>query len=248
MAIWQGFNWLDWVLVILLVFSFVYGYQRGLVGLLAGLLAYFLALFIAGRYTAPLVEWLERSYETTSKLADTLSHHVNLPAEANQIPAQAIPWEKVVLWFSLPLPQEYKVQLAKKVEAWSASGAQVSVADFLFNEVATGILSAAVFLVLAGVTGYVLAYAGKLISEYMSSLPLLGFGNRAFGAVAGLLATGSFMAVFFSVVTPLLSLKMFSSIAGAMSGSKVAEWLITYQPIVSKWIMGQGSAFFFSRY
>ena len=242
----KGLNWLDWVLLTALAGGLVYGWVRGFVAMLTGLAAYVLSLIIAGRYTSPVVAWLNGSWGATDWLAGVLSRRIALPSETDSVPASTISWDKVLQWLAaLPLPEEYKTQLAHKVQEWSQAGANTSVADFIFQQLAAGILSAAVFLILAGVLGYALSYVGKLVSTYVSEVPLVGTLNRTLGSAAGLLEVAMSASILLSLLAPLYTLSLFSGLGDAAGASRIAQWLISLYGLISKWLFGQGGSFFF---
>jgi uncharacterized membrane protein required for colicin V production len=237
---------MDWILLALLAAGLVHGWVRGFVGLLAGLIAYLAAIVIAGRYTPAAVAWLDRSWGTTAKLASVLRYRITLPPEAERIPASALPWEKVMEWLAaLPLPESYKMQLAGRVQAWSEAGAHMSASEFIMGQLAAGMVSAAVFLLLAGALGYALGLVGRLISGYISELPIVGLFNRLLGGATGLAQAAVFLSILLSVGAPLFGLKLFSQLADVMGSSRVAGWLIGLYAPISRLLFGQGGEFFF---
>lgn len=246
MEVAQSWNWFDWLLILTLVAGLFYGWARGLVAVLVGFTAYLISLVIAGRYTPVVVEWIDRTWGATAKVAEILSKRIALPPEANLIPASAVPWQQVMPTLSaLPLPEAYKTQLAIKVAEWSAAGANKSVAEFIIGNLAAGIVSAIVFVLLVSVLGYVLALVGRIVSGLISEIPLVGTMNRALGALAGLLGTAITLSVLLSLLAPLFGFEAFGTIGDAVAASTIAQLMIGFYEVISRLLFGQGGSFFF---
>lgn len=238
--------WLDWVLLAMLLAGAIYGLTRGFIAVLAGFVSYLLALAVAGRYTPAVVAWLDQTWGITAKVAEVLSRRIILPPEAENVPIAALKWETVMQWLAnLPLPEEYKTQLAEKVQAWSEAGAHKSAAEYITGNLAAGMVSAVVFLLIAAVLGYVLAYLGRLISGFIGDVPLIGTINRILGGATGLFGIGISLAILLGLLAPLLSLRFLEGLGGALVDSKIAQWLLSTYQFVSRWLFGQEGLFFF---
>lgn len=247
MDVAQSWNWFDWVLVLMLASGLFYGWARGLVAVLVGFSAYLISLILAGRLTPIVVGWLDTTWGATAKVAATLSERIALPPEASLIPASMVPWRQAMpLLAPLPLPEAYKTQLAMKVETWSQAGANQSLAAFITSNLAAGIVSAVVFLLLVSLLGYAMALVGRLVSSLLSEIPLVGTLNRALGALVGVLGTAISLSVLLSLLTPLFGLEAFGTFGAAASQSTVAPSLMGLYEVISKWLFGQGGSYFFS--
>lgn len=238
--------WVDWLLLAMLLGGVVYGLTRGFIAVLAGFMAYLLALAVSGRYTPAVVAWVDQTWGMTAKVADVLSRRIALPPEAEKVPVGALPWQTVMQWLAnLPLPGEYKMQLAARVQEWSEAGAHKTAGEFIIGNLAAGVVSAVVYLLIAGLVGYALGHVGRLVSGYISDVPLIGTFNQILGGATGLLASGISLAILLGLLAPVLSFGLFGGFGDDIAASQVARRLLDLYQFVSKWLFGQEGLFFF---
>ena len=60
-------HWLDIVIIVMLVLPMVLGFRRGLIGTLAPLAGIILGIFLAGRFYAPIADWLSNWLHSPSQ-------------------------------------------------------------------------------------------------------------------------------------------------------------------------------------
>lgn len=226
-------NWLqqlsvvDYVILGALLVALAVGWARGLIDMLTGLIVFVVSVFVAGRYSSALVGWLNRTWDTQARLANALERRVDLPIEAYKTPASDVPWHKAFEWLKdVPLPEVYKQALAERIEAWSQTSGVQTATTYIAGQVASSILSAAAFVALILLVGWVLGMLGRLVSDQIKEVPLVGTANRLAGAVAGLLQTAVVMAILIALVIPTLSLYGFQGLGSAVLNAALAPHLI----------------------
>lgn len=231
----QQLNIVDYIFLIALIVAFAVGWARGLVEVLLGFMVFLVTMFVAGRYTSDVVAWLNRTWGAEGRLAAAIERRINLPAEAYKAPAASIPWEKVLEWLrEIPIPDAYKETLAQRVAEWSASAGAQTTATYIVNQIAGGVLSALVFVGFAMLVGWVLTLLGRLVSDQIKELPLVGTANRLLGAAVNGLQTAVVLAMAVSLVVPVISVYGMKSVGDSVEHSQLTPYLLT----VFAWIRG----------
>lgn len=236
----------DYVMIGSVLVAMAIGWARGIVNMLTGIAVFLISLFVAGRYTPAVLAWLNRSWGVEQKLADALERRINLPAEAFAIPTSGIPWHRALDWLrEVPLPETYKQGLAQRLEEWSATAGMQSAASYIIQQVAAGILSAAVFVVLVAVLSWVLGLIGRLVSDQVKEIPLVGTVNRLAGAVAAALQTVTVLAVLVALIIPALTFYGFQSLGTSVGNAELTPHLLTFFDWVRALLFAPGRGSFF---
>lgn len=241
-------NWLDSTLVAALAVGLVIGYARGLVGLLGGLMASIVGTLVAGRYATTVLAWVDAQYGLSARLGATIAEHLNLPPEANRVPASSLPFDKIVAWLkNLPLPASYRADLASHVQAWSTSAhGSETAAHFIARSIATGILTAVTFIILASVVGWLVGALAGYVSERLNHTPGLGSVNRLTGLLVGVLEAALVITVLLGTLLPLTTLPALKQLADAAAGSTLVPHFLAAYRYMSHWIFGRVDGFFFT--
>lgn len=236
----------DYVILAILISALAVGWARGLVEILAGFMVFVITLFVAGRYTGAVVDWVNRAWGAQEWLTRFLERRMNLPAETYKIPATAVSWQKALEWLhDIPIPEVYKQGLAQRLETWSHSAGNQTVAQYIFHQMAAGVLTALVFIVLTGVIGWVLGLLARLVSDQIKELPLLGSANRLLGGVANVAETGIILALIISLIVPIITIYGVSSLGQAVNQAWFTPYLLAYFGWFKGLFFGTASGFFF---
>lgn len=243
----QHLTIVDYIFLLALIVAFAIGWARGLVEILTGFLVFLVTMFVAGRYTSDLVAWINRIWGVEARVAAALERRINLPAETYRAPSEIIPWHKVLEWLrEVPIPEAYKQTLAERVADWSHSAGSQTAARFITQEIAGGVLSAVVFVVLVLVIGWFLSLVGRLVSDQLKEIPLVGMINRMLGAATYGLETLVALALVVALVVPALSMYGFIFIGDAVSHSQLTPHLLTFYEWIRVLLFGGLDGSFFA--
>jgi len=241
----RGLTVIDFIIIAVLTGSLVIGWSRGLVRILTGFVVFLITIIVAGRYSKHGVEWLNRSLGAQDWLAALLERRITVPAEASTVPASAIPWERVLeLLENLDLPPSYKQALAEQISTWSEAAGNLTLAKYLFQLLATSLLTGAVFLVVALLLGWGLTLLGRLVSDQVHELPIVGTLNRLLGAIAIGIQVTVLLSFLVAVVVPLLNVYGLSFIDAVNKAYFTPHFVEIFQWIRSL-VFGQNTSFFF---
>lgn len=229
----QALTAVDYLFIVVLVTGLAIGWARGFVEVFTGFVVFLVATVVSGRYTAEVVGWLNRTWGAQEWLADVIRRRINLPPEAYKVPAAAVPWSRALEWLrELPIPESYKVTLAQRLSEWSQSAGSQTAAEFITQQMAAGLLSTAVFVLLTVLIGWVLSFLGRLVNDQVKELPLIGTANRMLGGAAYLLQAAILLSVLVALVAPTLSMYGAGSFGKAVEHAylsphflKLFEWL-----------------------
>lgn len=242
----EGLTPLDFLMIGAVFAALLVGWVKGFVEVLSGFLVFVLATFVAGQYTSAGVNLLNRMWNLQPRFAEVLERRINLPAEAYKVQASAIPLDKAAEWLqSLPLPDSYKVTLAERVADWSASVGNQTAAEFITNQLAAGVISAATFLVMVTVLAWILALLVKLISDQIKEIPLVGTFNRLLGSTVMGFQVVVVLALAVGLLGPMLSMYGGKVFGNALQNAQLAPYLLTVYDWLRSVVFGRaGGAFF----
>lgn len=243
----QGLTIVDFVFMAILLLALSIGWARGLTEVLLGFVIYVVATIVAGRYSAHTVGWLNRSWAAQEKLADALERRIVLPAETYKIPMSGIPWEKAVEWLrDVPIPEAYKMALAQRIAEWSAEAGSQTAAEFIYQQLAAGVLHAVVFTVLSLVIAWILSFLGKFVSDQVKEIPLVGMLNRLLGGAVLVLQAAVLLSLMVGLLAPALSMYGMTSFGSAVEHAQLSPYFLTLFTWVRGWLFGGAGIFFFA--
>lgn len=179
-------NTLDWLLLAVIAFGFILGHRRGLLIMAFNLVGSVLALFVGYRLAPELSAWLDRSFHLVRTVADWLAQRAPLPAEARQLTMGVLPRTKLALWLeTMPIPSFFRTQLVTAANGPVAP--DQTVADFVYQQLATSFIRTACVIVLVLALLVVFRQLTGLVTGLLDHLPLVGFANRWLGGLLGIL-------------------------------------------------------------
>ncbi|MFZ5823761.1 MAG: CvpA family protein [Bacillota bacterium] len=218
-----------------LLIAFLIGWGTGIIRFLTGFLSFIIAVFVAGRYSHFVIDWLNQTWDLQGWMEGVLTRRINLPSEASQVPVNQVPFETALNWLkAVPLPEAYKQPLAQQLTEWSASAAGKTAAEFLIEQIATGLVNAVVFAMMVMFLSLFLGYLGRFIADQVQEIPLIGTADRLLGASALVLQTAlilSFLTVF---AVPALSVYGAAELGQAFNEAKTTPYLVQF----FEWIRG----------
>lgn len=233
MEMLQALTVVDYLFIATLVTALAVGWARGLVELLTGFLVFLVATVVAGRYTNEAIAWLNRTWGAQERLVGVLQRRITLPPEADKVPMSAVPWQKALEWLrDVPLPEAYKETLALRLSAWSEAAGSQTASAYIIQQLAAGVLSAAVFIVLVSLIGWGLGLLARMVSDQVKELPLVGTVNRLLGGAVAVLQAGVIIALVVGLLAPLLSVYGMQGMGSAIENAHLTphfrmlfEWL-----------------------
>ncbi|MFZ5816183.1 MAG: CvpA family protein [Bacillota bacterium] len=225
-----------------LLVAVLIGWSTGIIRFLTGFVSFIVAVLVAGRYSGLVMEWLNLAWNLQGRMEQVMTRRLNLPPEAAQVPMSRVPFETALSWLqAVPLPDGYKHPLAHRLADWSEAAGGRTAAEFLIEQIASGLLSALVFAGLVTVISLLLGYLGRFISDQVQEIPLIGTADRMLGAVALLLQAAvvlSFVTVF---VVPTLSIYGAEHLGEAFNQSKTTPYLIGFFELIRGLLFGGGT-------
>lgn len=225
----------DYLIIAVMVTALAVGWAKGLVELLTGFLVFIVATLVAGRYTNDAITWLNRTWGAQERLVGVLQRRVTLPPEADKVPMNAIPWQKALEWLrDVPIPEAYKATLAQRLAAWSEAAGSQTASSYIIQQLAAGVLSAAVFIVLVSLVGWGLGLLARLISDQVKELPLVGTTNRMLGGAVAVLQVGVVMALIVGLLVPLMSVYGLQGLGSSIENAHLTPYFRT----LFEWLRG----------
>lgn len=238
-------NWVDAALLAFMVASVMFGYLRGFIRTVVGLFSYLIAVVVAGRYAAPVLEWLDGSLGLTSRLGTVFGQYIQLPSDLAAAPIASVPLEAVRSQLDqLPLPPSYRTALVQQMVGTLGTDPARSFADWLSTQVVAGVLKAVTFLLLVVVTVWVLQILARAVSGLLDAIPLAGGLNRLLGAVTGGAVAALTASLVLGLAAPLLSLPGVSALAAEIGSATTAPYFLRLYDWLGDWLFGQAGRFF----
>lgn len=242
----QSLTPLDYLVIGIMFMALLIGWARGFVEVLSSFLVFLVSTFVAGRYTGPVLGVLNRTWDAQGWLSAIFERRLNLPPEAYKIPASAIPLGKALDFVqALPLPAAYKLTLAERLADWSGAAGNQTAAHFIVNQLSAGVLSAAIFLVMAGLLSWVLAIAVKLVSDQLKEIPLVGATNRLLGSIVVGTEVAAGLALIVGLVGPMLSMYGGAKLGNAIGAMQLSPYFLTLYEWLRTVLFGMGGGTFF---
>ena len=220
---------LDWVIAGVLLLAVGTGWVRGIVRVLLGFLSFLIAVMIAGRLTGPVVDWLDKMWNITARLADGIIERAGRSSDT-----LATSLDRVAI------PQPYKASLLQDVVRASAETGHVPAAELAAQQIAEGAATAICFILLVLVPTAALRWAGNLFADLVQSLPIVGLADRLLGAAA--LGTAAVLALWLLViwVIPTLSVFGVQGLGDMLSQSVTPPYLIQAFEWIRRLVVGGG--------
>jgi uncharacterized membrane protein required for colicin V production len=229
----RQFNWLDVVLVLVVLYGIYRGFRAGFIRMILGLAGVALGFWGAATWSPALVAYSENKFRWVTSFSLVTRKYISIPLEVATKPLKDLnPAELVRTVLSLPIPDELKATTARYISNLSmsmgASGAS-TVGEYLYRALASLCLHAAAFIFLFFLVRGIAALMSEVLTRTLAGGMAGSFINRALGASAGLLQTTIVLVALFGLLAPILNMSAFSL------GKTLAESRIV--PVLSRTFM-----------
>lgn len=213
--------------------GFYFGWQRGLLRKVFGLVGLVMAV-LAANYLAPLLVQTGPLQRWRQRLIDFLQEQVSpLQAAATDVGDAAVAAALQEAVADLPLPSSYRSHLVERVAIPSEG-----VTDTLTELLASGIVSAVLFMALLAAAYVILRFVLALVADIISLTPVIGSVNRLIGGLLGALQYLLVTALLLALALPFHSLPAFAAVARAQSASTLAPHLVDLLAVLVRLAFG----------
>jgi len=236
----------DYGIIVVVGAALLIGWARGLVEVLTGFLVFLVAAFISGRYAETVLGLLNRMWNVQHQLAGVFERQLNLPAEAHRVPASAIPLERAADWIrTIPIPKGFRETLAQRLVDWSEAAGNQTAADFITDQLAKGVLTTIIFVVMVALISWGLALISKLVSDQIKEIPLVGTANRFLGSAVIGFSAAMIVALIVGLIGPMLSMYGGSAAGKALESAQLAPTFLNLYHWLQAVLFGHGGGLFF---
>lgn len=231
-------NWVDLVLLSILGVAAIAGWFRGIVRMGLSFLGFVLSIWLAARYASPVVQFLQSSIQAVDRVAAFLARYIDLPAQAGQVGIQDLPLPSLVkILEAAAFPEPFRSQMVASLQrllAASQAAGNPTLADFFYRSLAGALLTAVVFLLLAGFVGVIAQLITRILEVAMKDSPV-SILNQAGGAALGVAVWAAALALLLGLSMPFI---FAGHLGGAVSESTVAGVLLDLFDTLSLWLFG----------
>lgn len=210
-------NWLDLVVIALLVLGAFRGLRRGLIRSVLGLAGLVLGLVLASQLYRPLADYLELHYGTVSRMASGISPHLPLASTVASAPAGES-GALVSAIENLPLPELVSRYLLTISEQAAALPSAATVGEALSHLLAASIVGVLCFVAVFAATQVVALLLSAAISGLVSVTPLV-IVDRLAGLALGALYVGVILTLVIGGLSLLSAMPAFAFLRPALAGS-----------------------------
>lgn len=194
-------NFLDGVIILILIFAGILGYKRGILKTVVSIVGFILSIYFAYKFSPNLTLFLENRMNFVSNIKNYISNHINLPPETKIVPSTI---ENLKLYIStLFLPKFFKAWLIENLPYLSSFQNLVTVYDsylYLISIVIGEIIS---FLILFLIFMIIFSIVKSILGGIIHKIPILGTLDRVLGLVFNLTLYFSFIVFFVFIISNL---------------------------------------------
>lgn len=219
---------IDWGILGIVAAAITVGWVKGIIRFLTGFLSFILAVILAGRFSGPVLQWINERWDLQGRIEDGLHRRLQLPSGMTDGVLDRV-----------GIPQPYKQPLALEAARMSADGG-LSPADYVIQQIAAGVSNAIVFMVLALLLSVAISWIGKFFAERVQEIPLVGTADRLLGAAAIGLEAVLILAILLVFVLPTLSIYGMTALDEAVGQSVTPVYIIRFFEVVRWLLLGGG--------
>lgn len=199
-------NYLDGLLILIIIFALWFGYARGLISLIAGLAGKLLLLILALTLAKPLAQWVGTrfgiSHWLSGKLIDFFPRGKAIAeADMGRITAQKLP--HVLDKMGLPPLLKFKIMEQGPELMAGGSASVTAIIQEMANMTAAWILQGLAFVVLFFFGGFFIGFLVLLVDRVLAGT-MLGSFNRLLGMLVSFSFGLSLLIFFIGLTAPLL--------------------------------------------
>lgn len=242
MALVTSFTLVDWIILSVLLGAFLVGWITGIIRILTGFLSFVVAVALAGRFSDGFLDWLNRQWQVQTWFEGVLTKRLQLPPELAIRPSGPVPMETAMKWMGIaPVPGVYKEPLARQIVEWSANQSGLTVAEYLVQQIATGLLSAFAFVFLVFTLSFLITRLGRLLSDQIQAIPLVGTADRLLGGAALLFETTLILSIGLIWLVPTLTLYGAKGLGEAIDQAQLPSYFILFFEWTRGLLLGGGT-------
>jgi uncharacterized membrane protein required for colicin V production len=224
-------NWLEIVILVVIVVMAVIGHQRGFIRMIVGLLAMVLAL-IGTAFVAPMLsDYINEQTGLRQKIAGEISTYLEEQIGEKLEQSSAAAQKEAIEKLSLPDNVKEALQKNNTADMYKKLGVS-SFAAYVSNYVASAGISALSYLIV-----FLVLYIGLrvvfMLLNIVALLPFLKGINKLAGAALGVLQAVVYIWVFFAVATAAMSTSWGMEVLVLIGQSRFLTFLYHYNVILS---------------
>ncbi|MGF7184069.1 putative membrane protein required for colicin V production [Desulfitispora alkaliphila] len=235
-------NYIDLLIVAVLLFALARGYFSGLLSSVASIAAYGVGIVVAVIYYGAFKDWLNQSYQVVDRIANGVEPLLPIPQPVFNASLDGVAGEDLLAVANqLSLPETYKNLLLVNLEHNQLVGAgQASVGELVTNVVANTIAEVMAFTFLFMAAFTVVKRLGKFITRRVDRT---GFNpiNRMAGSALGLVVGALGLTLAFGLLLPLLTVGGLAHFQSFMLVSAEVEQSVLTPYLLETFIAIQGS-------
>jgi len=229
-------NWLDLVILIIVVLGVLSGLRQGAGRMLARWVGLIVALIAAALSAPPIAAWADAQWGLIARSAAFISRYVRLPRELAELELSTASLAAFLEHLRLPggapdLLPALEHFLSQNVAPALARGT-ATIGAFVHDGLARLLLVVSVFLVVFVVARWITAAA---VAAILSPLRLAGI-DRMLGAALGGLERLVLLSIALGVLAPWLTMPALIFLHTAVDGSRYAPMLMNiflrYSPVI----------------
>lgn len=224
-----GLNWLDVVILLVLLLGIIRGLRAGFIRLLLGLVGFVLGFWGASTWARSAVQLSERSFRAVTVLASVIRRYIDIPTDVALMPIKAISPSDIMAGVrTLPLPPDLKTSIARYLNSLLSNMNTVptaTVGDFLYKAFASLCLHAVAFLLILYIIRGIALVMADVLSQTFAQGSAGALTNGLLGAALGLAQSAISLVAIIGLLTPLVNLSPSADLARVFATSRIAPAL-----------------------
>ncbi len=219
-------NWLDAVIIGLVVLAALSGFREGFTRMAARLGGLVLALLLAPRLAGPVARWLDEQFTLIDRLTSFFARHLRLPPDvlgldlsntASAEVLESLGFLRLVPGLQMALGRFLDESLAQAI-----MHGQTNVSWFIYDGLARILLIVGCFFVLF----FLIRCTVHALTMLIAAPLYIGGIDRLLGASLGALQCAVVCAVILGLLAPWLTLPALEGLHESVIRSTYAPWLI----------------------
>ncbi len=220
-------NWIDVVVIIILLGSVINGWRKGLINSVIGLVKWIIGLIVANQFYHEVAVYVTENFWNpiptwSEHITGWLTSSINIDMTQSDLTQSDM--SSVIS--GIDLPEIYRTQLSQRLNEIQSTSA-IDFMNTLGNLVSQMLFNALVFLVLLFVTMGLVALIGAIINQ-VTKLPILNELNRGGGVIVGGLIGLISVYVLMMIVHILYPFEFMTSIVKAINQSEFGIYFYKY--------------------
>ncbi|WP_034429867.1 CvpA family protein [Caldisalinibacter kiritimatiensis] len=225
-------NWVDLIVIIILVTSSLRGLVKGFIISLFNLVGFFIAAYIAKLYYPVLVGYIYKNTNFINRIESFIYERVFKIMEGNE---NGLDKDLIINGFKLPAP--IKESLGNNINLHTGEITK-SIGQALANEF-TYIFVTIISIIIVFLAAKILLAIVVHVVDSIAKLPILRTFNRLTGFAFGLIKGVLIIYIIFAILTPVISMFPEGFIATGTYESTLGSYFYT-QNVIINYLSGKG--------